>query len=113
MGFLREEYWSGLPSPSPGDLPVPEIEAVTPALVGGFIPLSHQGSPLGDYFPYKGAIETALPPLPGEDTARRPRKGALAGLCWHPDFGLHSFPMKNRFLLFIIGVCGMLSAQTD
>ena len=26
MGFSRQEYWSGLPFPSPGDLPDPEIE---------------------------------------------------------------------------------------
>ena len=26
MGFSRQEYWSGLPSPSPGDLPGPGIE---------------------------------------------------------------------------------------
>ena len=36
MGFLRQEYWSGLPFPYPGDLPVPEIEPVSPALAGGF-----------------------------------------------------------------------------
>ena len=32
MGFSRQEYWSGLPFPSPGDLPDPEIEAGSPAL---------------------------------------------------------------------------------
>ena len=35
MGFSRQEYWSGLPFPSPGDLPDPEIELVSPALAGG------------------------------------------------------------------------------
>ena len=30
MGFSRQEYWSGLPSPSPGDLPDPEIEPMSP-----------------------------------------------------------------------------------
>ena len=29
MGFLRQEYWSGLPSPPPGDLPNPETELVS------------------------------------------------------------------------------------
>ena len=33
MGFSRQEYWSGLPFPSPGDLPNPGIEPVSPALV--------------------------------------------------------------------------------
>ena len=32
MGFSRQEYWSGLPFPSPGDLPYPGIEPGSPAL---------------------------------------------------------------------------------
>ena len=32
MGFSRQEYWSGLPFPSPGDLPNPGIEPKSPAL---------------------------------------------------------------------------------
>ena len=39
MGFSRQEYWSGLPFPSPGDLPDPGIEPASlasPALAGGF-----------------------------------------------------------------------------
>ena len=32
MGFPRQEYWSGLPFPSPGDLPDPGIEPGSPAL---------------------------------------------------------------------------------
>ena len=31
MGFSRQEYWSGLPFPSPGDLPDPGIEPGSPA----------------------------------------------------------------------------------
>ena len=53
MGFSRQEYWSGLPFPSPGDLPDPGIESVSPALAENSLPLSHQGSqtfvlPLGN-----------------------------------------------------------------
>ena len=39
LGFPRQEYWSGLPWRSPGDLPDPWIEPVSlksPALAGGF-----------------------------------------------------------------------------
>ena len=36
MGFLRQEYWSGLPFPPPGDLPDPEIKPTSLALAGGF-----------------------------------------------------------------------------
>ena len=32
MGFSRQEYWSGLPFPSPGDLPKPGIKPRSPAL---------------------------------------------------------------------------------
>ena len=32
MGFPRQEYWNGLPFPSPGDLPNPGIEPMSPTL---------------------------------------------------------------------------------
>ena len=32
MGFSKQEYWSGLPFPSPGDLPDPAIKPRSPAL---------------------------------------------------------------------------------
>ena len=35
MGFSRQEYWSGLPGPPPGDLPNPETEPRSPALQAG------------------------------------------------------------------------------
>ena len=37
MGFSRQEYWSGLPFPSPGDLPDPGIEPWSPALQAGVL----------------------------------------------------------------------------
>ena len=43
LGFSRQEYWSGLPFPTPGDLPDPGIELKTfksPVLVGGFFTTS-------------------------------------------------------------------------
>ena len=45
MVFPRQEYWSGLPLPSPGDLPDPGIKLMSSALQVGSLPLSHQGSP--------------------------------------------------------------------
>ena len=46
MGFPRQEYWSELPFPSPGDLPNPGIGHVSPALQADSLPLSHPGFPL-------------------------------------------------------------------
>ena len=48
MGFSRQEYWSGLPCPPPGDLPNPGIETAPPAppaLQTNSSLLRHQGSP--------------------------------------------------------------------
>ena len=45
MRFSRQEYWSGLPFPPPGDLPDPGIEPGSPAFRQTLYRLSHQGSP--------------------------------------------------------------------
>ena len=49
MGFFRQEYWSGLPCPPPGDCPNPGIESmslVSPALASGFFTTEPPGKPL-------------------------------------------------------------------
>ena len=51
MGFSRQENWSGLPFPSPGDLPDPGIEPVSPALAGGFFTTETPGKPM-NYFTF-------------------------------------------------------------
>ena len=45
MEFPKQKYWSGLPFPSPGDLPDPGIKLLTPALVGGFLTTEPPGKP--------------------------------------------------------------------
>ena len=40
MEFSRQEYWSELPFPIPGDLPNPGIKCMSPALAGGFFTTS-------------------------------------------------------------------------
>ena len=45
--FSRQEYWSGLSSPSLGDLPDPSIKPSLPHCVKILYHLSHQGSPVG------------------------------------------------------------------
>ena len=49
MGFSRQEYWSGFPFPSPGDLPDPGTEPtslVSPALTDGFFTNAPPGKPI-------------------------------------------------------------------
>ena len=51
MGFSRQEYWSGLPFPSPGDLPDPGMEPRSPALQADALLSELVGKP---YIPYFG-----------------------------------------------------------
>ena len=53
MGFSRQEYWSGLPFTSPGDLPNPGIEPRTPALEADSQQLSYKGRPMQHYLDIK------------------------------------------------------------
>jgi len=45
MGFSRQEYWSGLPFPSPGDLPDPGIKPGSPALQADTLTSEPPGKP--------------------------------------------------------------------
>ena len=45
MGFSRQEYWSGVPLPSPGDLPNPGTEPGSPALQADALPSEPPGKP--------------------------------------------------------------------
>ena len=46
MEFSRQEYWSGLPFPSPGDLPDPGIKSRSPTLQADALPSEPAGKPL-------------------------------------------------------------------
>ena len=54
MGFSRQEYWSGLPFPSPGDLPDPGIKPRSPALQADALTSEPPGKPL--WLPEEGWI---------------------------------------------------------
>ena len=45
MGFSRQEYWSRLPFPPPGNLLDPGIELVSPVWAGGFFTMTPPGKP--------------------------------------------------------------------
>ena len=66
MGFSRQEYWSGWPFPSSGDLPNPGIELESPALQADSSPSQPPGKPKGnrcDIYKFRGFGESseALP----------------------------------------------------
>ena len=59
-GFLRQEYWSGLPFPSPEDLPKPRIESASPVSAGGFFTAEPPGKPKPDLSLTQIKIRNAL-----------------------------------------------------
>ena len=61
MGFPRQEYWSGLPFPSPGDPPDPGTEPTSPALQVDSLPLSHRRNPCTDPSKLKGIYLSPTP----------------------------------------------------
>ena len=78
MGFSRQEYWSGLPCPPPGELPNSGIKPASPgslALQVNSSPLSHLGSPsLEKHLRAKETVRTGWTP-------RRSRKPPISGQC--------------------------------
>ena len=60
MGFSRQEYWSGLPFPSPGDLPGPWIRPGSPVLQADSLPSQPPGKPSANTRPsYKFMFSVA------------------------------------------------------
>ena len=75
LGFLRQEYWSGLLFPSLRDLPAPEIKPTSPALAGGFFTTEPRGRPV-----FSVPFINALPWLILATVSVRPQ--ALCTCCW-------------------------------
>ena len=61
MGFSRQEYWSGLPFPSPGDLPNPGIEPGSPALQADALSSEPPGKPWRSFRDYKWLTQVPKP----------------------------------------------------
>ena len=80
MGFPRQEYWSGLPFPSPGDLPNPGIEPASPAMQVDSLPLSLLGTWDGWQGPYLSPWGAGVSSAPGPST------GSFCGSASHLQF---------------------------
>ena len=75
MGFSRQEYWSGLPFPSPGDLPEPGIEPGCPTMQADSLLSEPPGKPQFQ------SMESEMPSmLSGADL-----QAVFAQHCYHTD----------------------------
>ena len=75
MGFPRQEYWSKLPFPSPGDLPGPGFEPLSPALTGGLFTTEPPGKPLNIL--HRDPLRLYILPILSEDSAPWISQGSL------------------------------------
>ena len=60
MGFLRQDYWSGLPLPSPGDLLDPRIQPKSPALQADSLPTELWGKSLSTRMGWWDSLNASL-----------------------------------------------------
>ena len=99
MGFSRQEYWSGLPFPPPGDLPDPVIKPTTvmsPALVGGFFTTSVAGKPCTEALINRAREGTVVHSHRGHQLARK--GGGRWGRLRVPFHRPQSLPPRARGL---------------
>ena len=107
MAFLRQEYWSGLPFPSPGDLPSPGIEPASPALTGRFFTPEPPGKPQSMTlaflisFPWENWKDLRLYSL---------RKVTEGNPTWARSWQAWSIGSTVRHPVFIISVIRIMSA---
>ena len=70
VGFFRQDDWSGLPFPHPGDLPDPGVGPASPAssaLAGGFFITESPGTPLRNHYTRIKVAESRTPTTPSVD----------------------------------------------
>ena len=66
VGFSRQEYWSGLPFPSPGDLPDPGFEPGSPALQADSLPTELQRKIVDQYLNSRSVLNDFFEHLPAK-----------------------------------------------
>jgi len=95
LGFLRQEYWSGMPFPSPGDLQNPGIKPVSPALTGRFLTTKLPGKLEKAMAPHSSTLAWKVPWR--EEPGRLQSMGSiLIGHDWATSLSLFTFTHWRR-----------------
>ena len=91
MGFSRQEYWSRLPYPPPGDFPAPGIEPGSPALQADSFPLSHCRSVRTAFIVDPDSMTRALTREENRDTNKQ------ENIMWkkEAEFGVMCLPVRS------------------
>ena len=109
MGFFRQEYCSGLPFASPGDLPDPGIEPSSPTLQADSLPLSHLGNPQISFSSVHSVVSNSLqphesqharPPCPSPTCGVYPNLRPLSRCC-HPTISSSVVPFSSCLQSFL------------
>ena len=110
MGFSRQEYWSGLPFPSPGDLPNPGIKPRSPTLQADALTSAPPGKPLNTKIQslrkppietqqrFQGRKGSQVERRRGRRRERRGERGGLTDVSCHLQMLRHygTFPWASR-----------------
>ena len=105
MGFPRQEYWSGLPFPSPGDLPDPGIEPGSPALKADALPSEPPGKSSKVMLKILQArlqqsVNQELPDVQAGFRRGRGTRDQIANICWIMEKVIEF--QKNIYFCFIV-----------
>ena len=101
MGFSRQEYWSGLPFPSPGDLPDPGIEPRSPTLQGDALPSEPPGKIMLKILRARlqQYVNHELSDVQAGFKKGRGTRDQIANICWIMEKA-REFQKKHLFLLY-------------
>ena len=80
LGFPRQEYYSGVPFPSPGDLPDPGIEPVSPALAGKLLTIEPPEKPKKVFSETQNSYKNS------DLSLKEKKKKSLSGFLVHPKW---------------------------